>query len=87
MHPKSSRSDLSEDNVPEIFRLRPFKSLNLYEVTVEELQQYMSNGDMTSVEYVTYNLERVHAVSSPSDTTPRDDSSQRSSLRSPHHTR
>ncbi len=69
MHPKSSRSDLSEDNVPEVFRLRPFKSLNLYEVAVEELQLYMSNGDMTSVDYVMYCLERIHAVRSHSHTT------------------
>lgn len=66
--------------MPEVFRLRPFKSLDLYEVTVEALQQHMSNGDMTSVEYVTYCLERIHAVSSPSATTLRDNPSQRRSL-------
>ena len=65
MRSKSSRSDLSQHNVPEVFRLATLKSVDLYEVTVEDLQHHMSIGTITSVDYVTYCLERIRTVCTP----------------------
>jgi len=61
------KSGLSQQhNVPEIFRLPALKSIDLYEVTVEDLQHHMSHGKLTAVDYVTYCLERIRVVGIPS---------------------
>ena len=52
----------SQDSVPRPFRLEIFKSLNLYEVTIEELQAFFSDGRLTSHEYVEFCLERIRTV-------------------------
>ena len=54
-----------QDDVPQKFRLRPCHSLDLYEITVEKLQQLQSEKSLTCVEYVQYCLDRIHAVGNP----------------------
>jgi len=66
MRLRSGRSGLSQDNVPKIFRLPALKSIDLYEVTVEDLQHHMSHGKINAVDYVTYCLERIRVVGVPS---------------------
>ena len=56
------RSGLSQHAVPGIFQLPLLQSLDLYEVTVRELQQHFANDDLTSVEYVEYCLQRIQNV-------------------------
>ncbi|KAL9632051.1 MAG: hypothetical protein Q9164_005551 [Protoblastenia rupestris] len=56
------RSGLSQHAVPDVFQLPLLQSLDLYEVTVRELQQHFANGDLTSVEYVGYCLERIQNI-------------------------
>jgi len=63
---KNGRRGLSQHNVPNIFRLPPLKSIDLYEVTVEDLQHHISHGKINAVDYVTYCLERIRVVSIPS---------------------
>jgi hypothetical protein len=57
--------DRFQDNAPPIFRLGNLRSIDLYEVTVDTLQQLMSEGLLTSVEYVDFCLNRIHAVRMP----------------------
>ena len=60
--------DLSQQDIPEVFRMQPLRSLDLYEITVEALQSHMSSGKLTSIDYVTYCLDRIHSVSRRSPT-------------------
>ena len=62
MPSESRQIGLSQRNVPKIFRLPTLKSLDLYEATVEILQNHMSHGNLTSVDYVTFCLERIRQV-------------------------
>ena len=57
----------SQQNVPEVFRIPLLGSLDLYEVMIKDLQQYMSSGQLSSHDYVTYCLERIRVVRLPSD--------------------
>lgn len=66
MHTNVLQRGYSQQSVPEIFRLPFLKSLDMYEVTVEDLQNHMSQGKVTSLDYVTYCLERVRKVRTPS---------------------
>ena len=65
MHPKRSWDPPSQDDVPQIFRLDSFKSLALYEITIDHLQHLLSDGCLTSVEYVQFCLDRIHRVGMP----------------------
>lgn len=51
--------------VPEVFRLPELKSLDLFEVTVDTLQDHMTKGRITSVDYVAFCLERIRIVGDP----------------------
>ena len=53
---------LSQQGVPTVFRVPPLGLLDIYEITVEALQRNMSEGNLTSVNYVTYCLERIRKV-------------------------
>lgn len=55
----------SQDGVPRVFRLERFKKLDLYEITVDQLQHLFSEGRLTSVEYVRSCLNRIQKVSMP----------------------
>ncbi|CAL8582721.1 hypothetical protein XPA_008369 [Xanthoria parietina] len=52
----------SQQKVPKVFQMPPLGSLDLYEVTIKDLQQYMSSGQLSSHGYVTYCLERIRVV-------------------------
>ena len=65
MHPRLDGDPICQDSVPPIFRVNGFNSLDLYEVTVNKLQQLLSDGRLTSVEYINFCLERIHKVSLP----------------------
>lgn len=54
--------DLSQQDVPDLFRLEELKGLDLYERSVEEIQQRLSGGHFTSVDYVEFCLRRIHSV-------------------------
>lgn len=52
----------SQIEVPHVFRMEKFKSLDLYEITIDKLQQFLADGRLTSVEYVKFCLDRIHKV-------------------------
>lgn len=54
--------DLSQQDIPHLFRLEELKGLNLYECSMEEIQQYLSEGHFTSVDYVQFCLRRIFNV-------------------------
>lgn len=60
--PNPITSATEEQKVPEIFRLEGLNGLDLYEVSIADLQNYFSNGRLTSLEYVKFCLDRVHKV-------------------------
>lgn len=52
----------TQDEVPSPFVLKHLGSLDLYEVTLSELQRLFSDKKLTSVEYVQFCLDRIHQV-------------------------
>lgn len=66
MRVNTREKNISQHRVPEPFRMPLFQSLDLYEITVEELQRYMASGWISSLHYVTYCLERIRLVRLPS---------------------
>lgn len=54
--------NLSQKAIPHLFHLEELKGLDLYETSVEEIQQYLSDGWFTSVDYVKFCLLRIHSV-------------------------
>ena len=49
-------------DVPYVFRLEELRGLSLYESSVEEIQQSLSEGHFTSVDFVESCLRRIHNV-------------------------
>lgn len=60
---RGKKRAMGQHDVPEPFRMALLKSLDLCEVRVEELQRHMAEGKISSVDYVTYCLERIRKVS------------------------
>lgn len=56
---------LSQGNTPSLFRVDCLKTLNLYVVTIHGLQNYFSDGRLTSTEYVRFCIERIRIVCIP----------------------
>ena len=56
------RHRVSQQNIPHLFRLHELKNLDLYESSVEEIQQHLSENRFTSVNYVSFCLQRIHDV-------------------------
>lgn len=54
--------NLSQQEVPHLFRLEELKGLDLYEISVEGIQQRLAEGHFTSAEYVDFCLRRIHTV-------------------------
>ena len=54
--------NLSQQGIPHLFRLERLKGFDLYENSVEEIQQHLSEGRFTSVDYVKFCLRRIHMV-------------------------
>ena len=55
----------SQHHVPQNFRVQPLKGLELFEMTVEELQQCLTDHHFSSVDLVKFCLQRIHAVRAP----------------------
>ena len=53
---------LTQKAIPHIFQLERLKDLDLYEITVDQLQNLYSSSRLTSLEYVEFCLRRIHAV-------------------------
>jgi amidase len=58
----SSDNPFSQDRTPSIFRLPKLKGLDLFEITIHELQEHFKNGSLTVVEYVSFCLERIQKI-------------------------
>ena len=54
--------NLSQQNITQLFCLEKLKGLDLYESSVGQLQQHLSNGHFTSVDHVKFCLERIRVV-------------------------
>ncbi|OAP55301.1 hypothetical protein AYL99_10274 [Fonsecaea erecta] len=52
----------SQEELPEAFRLSLCNGLDLYEVSVDELQHLYSTGALSSIDYVKFCLQRVQKV-------------------------
>lgn len=52
----------SQQHVPPRFRLKQLGSLQVFEITVQQLQSYFAHGQITSVDYVKYCIERIETV-------------------------
>lgn len=65
MVPQLECNPPSQDNIPSVFRQERFKTLDLHEITVNELQHLFSEGRLTSVDYVRFCLKRVQKVRLP----------------------
>lgn len=58
---KQTRSH-SQQHGPPCFRLGDLKNSDLYEITIEQLQSYFADGQITSVDYVRFCVERIRTV-------------------------
>ncbi|MCJ1341380.1 hypothetical protein MMC09_006676 [Bachmanniomyces sp. S44760] len=52
----------SQAKVPLPFRLEPLKSVELYEISIAEIQKHYTHGTFTATEYIQYCLDRVRLV-------------------------
>lgn len=52
-----------QDDLPSAFRVETYNGLDLYEISVDELQHLLSIGALTSVEYTQFCLDRIQKVS------------------------
>lgn len=50
------------DEVPKVFKLPNCNGLDLFEITIDELQHHFSNGNLTSVQYTAFCLENIRRV-------------------------
>ena len=53
---------VSQQSIPHLFRLEELNNIDLYESSVEEIQQGLSEGRFTSVDYTKFCLERIRIV-------------------------
>jgi amidase len=51
-----------QENVLQIFRVNQLAGYELFEATIEQLQDHLTKGHFTSVEYVQYCLSRIRAI-------------------------
>ncbi|KAL9044546.1 MAG: hypothetical protein Q9214_002324, partial [Letrouitia sp. 1 TL-2023] len=57
-----SRTTRSQDNVPAPFHLKSLNSIDLYEVSIAELQQHYTSGTFTAIDYVQFCLDRIRVI-------------------------
>ena len=60
-----SRREQSQQQVPKNFRVQPLKGVEVYEMTIEELQRCLTDCHFTSVDFVKFCLQRIHSVRAP----------------------
>lgn len=56
------RNGVPPQHVPSAFRMPQCGSLDLFEITIEELQSLMSSGQLTAEQYAEFCLERIRQV-------------------------
>ena len=59
------KETMSQEEIPPIFRMPKCGDHDLFEITVDELQHLFSIGDLTSVDYVKFCLQRIQKVGRP----------------------
>lgn len=59
------RGEHSQQDVPHIFQVQPLKGVDLFEMTIEELQRCLTDRRLTSVDFVKFCLQRIHSVRAP----------------------
>ena len=52
-----------KDEVSQVFKLPKLHDIDLFEVSVDELQHHFSSGSFTSQEYISFCLEQIRRVS------------------------
>ena len=52
----------SQQSVPHLFRMKELEGLDLYESSVQDIQQHLSEERFTSVDYVKFCIQRILAV-------------------------
>ncbi len=57
--------NFSQQHVPSNFRVQPLKGVELFEMTIEELQRCLTDHRFTSVDFVKFCLQRIHSVRAP----------------------
>ena len=60
-----SRTEASQQHVPQQFQVQLLKGVDLFEMTIEELQRCLTDRRFTSVDFVKFCLERIHSVCAP----------------------
>ena len=60
-----SRRETSQQHVPNNFRVQLLNGVDLFEMTIEELQRCLTDLRFTSVECVKFCLQRIHSVRAP----------------------
>ena len=56
------RRGQNNQSVPEPFRLSELNGIDLFEITVDELQHHFASGQLTSQEYTAYCIESIRKV-------------------------
>ena len=54
---------LAQSSIPPVFRMQDLNSHDLYEITLQELQLFLSFLKFSSVEYVKFCVDRINKVS------------------------
>lgn len=49
-------------DIPPVFLLERLESIDLFEITIQDLQRHLSNGSFTSKQYVEFCLSRIQQV-------------------------
>ena len=60
-----SRREHPQQHVPQKFQVQPLKGVEVFEMTVEELQRCLTDRHFTSVDFVKFCLQRIHSVRAP----------------------
>ena len=58
-----NQSKAHKDEIPKVFDLPKLHDIDLFEVSVDELQHHFSGGSFTSYEYIAFCLEQIRKVS------------------------
>jgi len=60
-----SQGPASQQDILPTFRVPLLRGLDLYEITIDELQHCLANKRFTSVDLTHFCLERIHCVCAP----------------------
>lgn len=57
-----SHRERSQGDIPDVFQLPAFRGIDLFEISIDELQHHFSSGSLTSWEYTRICLKRIQKV-------------------------